>query len=263
MKLFYKYNKMTSFKVRSKINNAVHEKLSHIMGKLQEQNAIYSFEDNEYKLPGGSIGCVTITMVGGGGAGGSGCMKNGIFYGGGGGGAGGSCLKKPVIIVNPAREEITIKTRIGKGGVVDSPDGGDTSVCIHVGSKLIFKHTAHGGKRGGSLDTNNEGGRGGACATNEMFGGYNGQKGSVSLSSVGKMFGGRGGNSAFEEGGLGGYQSNDFKTNDDMDGYEHPDNSKNPQGQDGVMGSGGGGSVPGIESDKIGKGGDGFVIVEF
>lgn len=253
---------MLGFKVRSKINNSVHEKITQIMGKIQEHNAIYAFEDTEQTFPGGNIGCLTVTMVGGGGAGGSGCIKNGILYSGGGGGAGGSCLKKPVIIINPAREDITIKIKIGKGGNETTFDGCDTSVCIFVGQKLIFKHTAQGGKRGGSTDSNNKGGKGGSCSTNEMFGGYDGQQGSISLSSVGKVFGGRGGNSAFEEGGFGGYQSNIFKIENDTDGYDHPDNSKNPQGQDGVMGSGGGGSVPGL-GDKIAKGGDGFVIVEF
>lgn len=249
----------TGFKVRGKINNAVNEKINHIMGKIQEHNAIYSFEDKEYTFPG-NIGCITITMVGGGGAGGTGCMKNGIIYSGGGGGAGGSCLKKPVIIVNPSREDIKIRTRIGRGGTIDSPDGGDTIVTIYVGSKIIFKHTANGGKRGGCSDINNKGGKGGSCATNEMFGGYDGQQGSITLSSIGKLFGGRGGNSAFEEGGLGGYQSSVNK-NSDVDGYDNPDNSKNPCGQDGVMGSGGGGSA--IGSQDVGKGGDGFVIVEF
>lgn len=252
---------MSGFKVRSKINNAVHEKLNHIMGKIQEHNAIYSFEDNIYTFPAGNIGCVTVTMVGGGGAGGTGSVKNGILYGGGGGGAGGSCLKKPVIIINLAREDITIKTTIGIGGNSESPDGTDTTVCISVGEKIVFKHTAHGGKRGGNTE-NNKGGKGGGCGTNEMFGGYDGQQGSVTVSNVGKTFGGRGGNSAFEEGGFGGYQSNTFKT-DDIDGYKHPDNSTNPQGQDGVMGSGGGGSVPGIDPLLVGKGGNGFVIIEF
>jgi hypothetical protein len=251
---------MSGFKVRSKINNAVHEKINHIMGKIQEHNSIYSFEDNEYSFPG-TIGCVTITMSGGGGAGGTGCIKNGILYGGGGGGAAGCCLKKPVIIVNPNKENITIKTKIGKGGSLDSLDGEDTTVCVFVGSKLTFKHTAHGGKKGGSTESN-KGGKGGSCATNEMFGGFDGQQGAVTLSSIGKMFGGRGGNSAFEEGGFGGYQTNNFK-NDDIDGYEHPDNSTNPQGQNGVMGSGGGGSVPGISTDRIGLGGNGFVLIEF
>lgn len=249
----------TSFKVRSKINNAVNEKLNHIMGKIQEHNAIYSFEDNEYTFPGGNIGCVTITLCAGGGAGGTGCIKNGILYSGNGGGAGGSCLKKPVVIINPAREDITIKTKIGKGGNKDNPDGGDTSICIYVGSKLIFKHTAHGGKRGNN-SSDKCGGRGGNCATNEMFGGYNGQQGSITLSSIGKVIGGNGGNSAFSEGGLGAYQANPFKT-DDIDGYEQPDNTTNPKGLDGYQGSGGGGSIPGIDDPSIG--GNGFAIIEF
>lgn len=254
---------MSGFKVRSKINNAVHEKLNHIMGKIQEHNAIYAFEDKDYIFPGGNIGCITITMVGGGGAGGHGCMKNGIFYAGGGGGAGGSCLKKPVIIVNPMKEELNIKTKIGIGGNSSSLDGTDTSVCIHVGEKLIFKHTAQGGKHGGNQDNNNKGGKGGACGTNEMLGGYDGGAGSITLSSVGKVFGGNGGNSAFEEGGFGGYQKNFFKIDNDIDNYDHPDNSTNPQGQNGYMGSGGGGSVPGLAPELIGNGGNGFVIIEF
>jgi hypothetical protein len=254
---------MSGFKVRSKINSAVNEKLNHIMGKIQEHNAVYAFEDKEFTFPGGNIGCVTVTLCGGGGAGGHGSMKNGIFYGGGGGGAGGSCLKKPVIIVNPMNEDINIKAKIGMGGTINNLDGGDTSVCIYVGSKLILKHTAQGGRHGGNQDNNNKGGIGGGCGSNVMLGGYDGGAGSITLSSIGKVFGGNGGNSAFEEGGFGGYQKNGFKIENDTDGYDHPDNSTNPQGQNGHMGSGGGGSVPGIAPELIGKGGDGFVIVEF
>ena len=161
------------------------------------------------------------------------------------------------------RDDITIKTRIGIGGTISNLDGGDTSVCIHIGSKLIFKHTAQGGKHGGNQDINNKGGLGGGCGSNQMLGGYDGCVGSVSLSSVGKVFGGNGGNSAFEQGGFGGYQKNLFTIENDTDGYDHPDNSTNPQGQDGYMGSGGGGSCPGLNDDLIGNGGNGFVIIEF
>jgi hypothetical protein len=254
---------MSGFKVRSKINNAVHEKLNHIMGKIQDHNSIYAFEDKEYTFPGGNISCITITMVAAGAAGGHGTIKNGIFYSGGGGAAGGSIIKKPVLIINPMKEDITIKIKVGIGGNIENPDGGDTSVCIYVGSKIIFKITAQGGKRGGSTDSNNKGGQGGTCGSNEMLGGYNGQNGSITLSSIGKIFGGNGGNSAFEEGGLGGYQKNHFKIEDDLDGFEHPDNSHNPQGQNGIMGSGGGGSVPGLDPKLIGFGGNGFAILEF
>lgn len=254
---------MLSFKVRGEVNHLVHDKMVRILGKAGDQtvqNSIYSFENDSYTIPA-NIACITITISGGGGSGGSGTIKNGIFYGGGGGGAGGACLKKPICIANPNNEPVVVKTIIGKGGNPLSPDGENTIVNVYVGSKIIFKHIAHGGKRGGHTDSNNKGGKGGSCSTNEMFGGYDGLQGSVSLSGVGKVFGGRGGNSAFEEGGLGGNQTNPFKTETE-DGHECKTNDCNPQGMNGSMGSGGGGSVPGIDPLLIGLGGDGFVIIE-
>lgn len=254
---------MICFKVRSEVNHTSHDKIVRILGKSGSQaiqNSIYSFENDTYSIPQ-SVSCITVTMSGGGGCGGSGTIKNGIFYSGGGGGAGGACLKKPICISNPLNEIVSVKTIIGKGGTPLSPDGENTIVNVCVGSKIIFKHIAHGGKRGGYTDSNNKGGKGGSCSTNEMFGGYDGLQGSVSLSGVGKVFGGRGGNSAFEEGGLGGNQINPFNLQNE-DGYECKNNDSNPQGMNGSMGSGGGGSVPGIDPLLIGLGGDGFVIIE-
>lgn len=244
-----------SFKIRSDFH---HDKLVKILEKTgnttPSSNSIYSFEDGIYEIPN-TVSCVTITMCAGGGAGSHGVIKNGIFYAGAGGAAGGSCLKKPVCIVNPFNEKVTAKTEIGKGGV--NSDGGNTILTISVGEKVVFKHVAHGGKRG----CENKGGKGSGCSTNEMFKGYDGQPGSTSIAGVGKVFGGRGGNSAFEEGGLGGHQENPFKK--DYENYDGcKSNESNPHGMDGKFGSGAGGSIPGIDINITAKGGDGFIIIE-
>lgn len=266
---------MSGFRIRKSGGVSAIYKISHIIsqqstinggvssgggGNSEDRNAIYSFKDDTYNVSK-NIKCLTVTMVGGGGAGGTGSIKNGIFYGGGGGGAGGSTIKKPVIINNPDNANIRIETRIGRGGtiLVNSGDGTDTVVCVYIDDKIVFRHTSYGGKGGGSTHSNNKGGKGGVCGTNEMFGGYDGDQGSVGMASVGKIFGGKGGNSAFEEGGLGANQKGQDTT--DIDIYAQQDNSTNPKGQSGVMGSGGGGSIPGI--DETGNGGDGFIIIEF
>jgi hypothetical protein len=244
--------------VKSFLNLGVKNSSSQQQSNIVSRNSIFSFQNDTYTLPS-TITCITVTMSGGGGAGGNGVIKNGICYGGGGGGAGGACLKKPICISNPKNDKITVKTVVGKGGTALSPDGQLSSISVYVGNKLVFNHVAHGGKRGGNTHVDNKGGKGGACSTNEMFGGYDGKQGSVTLSGIGKANGGRGGNSAFNEGGLGGNQIDTFYLDFEKDYKKIEEQSG---GENGSMGSGGGGSVPGLEPTIVGNGGDGFVIIE-
>src|SRR5580658_10182276 len=102
---------MSQFRVRTNVDNLVHHKINKIFDQLDESSTIYSFEDNEYVLSGRNIGCLTVTLCAGGAAGGSGSMKNGIIYSGAGGGGGSSQIKKPIMIVNPKKEDIIIKTK--------------------------------------------------------------------------------------------------------------------------------------------------------
>lgn len=254
---------IVGFKMRGEISHTVNEKFHHVLSKLQDQNTIYTEKDEEYTFAnGGNIGAVFITATGGGGMGSYGFLKNGICYSGGGGGGSGSIIKKPVLITNPDRLDLTIKIKVGKGGgITENPDGGDTSVSIFLGEKCIFKCVCFGGKKAGEINIHNKGGSGAGCDMNCMYEGFEGEQGSITLSSVGKSFGGSGGSSAFSSGGgLGGYQKNKLKT-ENNDEYDHICNENNPCGLDGVHGAGGGGSVVGANS--VGKGGSGFCMIEF
>ena len=226
--------------MRSQVNNNIQEKFSDILCKLHEQNSIVSFDNGVYKLPSSNIGCLTLTGCAGGGAGQIGIIKNGIFYSGGGGGAGESLIKKPILIFNPNKEEIVIETKIGKGGKTEnnqSGDGTNTVVVVKIGNVISHTYKILGGKQavGG---TNVTGGQGGYDHPDTTLGGYDGSNGIVSLPENSSQ-GGKGGNSAFAEGGKGGFDT---------------------VGENGTLGSGGGGNIVGF--DTFSSGGDGFVIVE-
>ena len=248
-----------AFKVRTEFSNRLSENINKIKNQINDTHATYVFEDRTISINNPNITCITATMVGGGGAGGSGVIHNGIFYCGGGGGAGGAVINKPFIIMNPEKKKLIIKCQIGKGGSGEVT-GGETILTILLDDTVIHKQICHGGKNGKSTNKDNNGGEGAGASSNDMFKGKNGVQGTISLSSVGNMNGGRGGSSAFEEGGLGGYEINQFMP-DHADGYEYKNNETNPQGYDGVFGSGGGGSVPGLNTPG-GKGGDGFIIIQ-
>jgi len=188
-----------------------------------------------------------VSMVGAGGAGGL-SYNGSMFYGGGGAGAGASFVKYTISLptnVNLAKCTATI----GQGGVTSGADGGDTTLRIVFmtddGDQPEIILTAKGGKRGGSTDTDNQGGAGGLSNHIIMFNGENGEDGEITIPSIGTANGGNGGNSFFALGGTGGLNG----TNTGL------------KGQDGKLGGGGGGSALG--TNDIGKGGNGFIHIEF
>lgn len=197
------------------------------------------------------IKTLIITAAAAGGAGGHGVLENEDAVGGPGGGAGAGILFYP-IRVGKAK---TIAFTIGKGGVEPSQDGGDTVVKY---DETVL--TLGGGK--GSKDVHDaSGGAGGTCDIDARCSGFSGSSGSEAIvdrksKDANVAVGGDGGNSLFAKGGTGGLKAY-VKGGDgrmapsikglDAEGYA----------------AGGGGSGVGIAKNLVGKGGDGFVFVQF
>lgn len=243
--------------VNTKVRD-IHEKIGCkiecLQKQLEEQKTLYTFEDAEYTFENSSIGCITFTACGGGSAGKHSISNNGLIISGKGGNSSQSCVKRPCIVINPSRETLTIKITVGKGGTYEDEgtgNGGDTSILVIVGTKVIWKHTL----RGGNVND--------VCSVDEtdIFCGSIGEKGSTTLMNVQgkKKFGGNGAASIFSSGGVGGMNKKKGNVNDD-----ELDNSENCDGLCGEMGSGGGGavSIDGREGNP-GTGGSGFVCIEF
>ena len=191
---------------------------------------------------------IFLHMAGGGGGGGLG-LSGSQFYGGAGGGAGATMSKRPITIVSGATG-ILFRVILGKGGE-GGEDGGETLVGITwVGGgggggteEQIFR--CAGGKAGGS-GSQNVGGQGGISTyLKTVFSGENGEDWQVTLPSQGSAAGGKGGDNFFSGGGLGGLSAG----------------NENIRGLDGTAGSGGGGSS--IGATQAGKGGRGFVNLEW
>jgi hypothetical protein len=208
---------------------------------------------------------IFITMVGAGGAGGSGYIENDNAYSGGGGGAG-ETVHKYILSMKGSTGKLFVTAGLGGDNV--RPDGSDSSVEV----EMIDSHrrivTASGGH--GANTNPNLGGQGSCNKLHDfeqsdrversdrigLFSGKNGSDGQIQFASDPMSIqGGKGGNSYFAAGGCGGY-SHYIK-----DTLEKT--VLNPQGEDGSFGSGGGGSAPGLSKDLVGKGGHGFVLIEY
>lgn len=199
-----------------------------------------------------NVTALLVTAGGGGGAGGCGSVDNENATGGSGGGAAAGVISYPIKVTKNDRK---IEFTIGKGGTEPSQDGKDT--VIKYGSQII---TLGGGK--GPKETDNEaGGMGGLCDLHAIYSGHSGSAGGEELcerkaKSVPPVTGGDGGNSLFSKGGTGGFkahiQSQDGKMIPSLKGLDAESFS-----------AGGGGSSPGIDKKLVGKGGDGFVCIQF
>lgn len=190
-----------------------------------------------------------VTMVGGGGAGSSGSVTGGVLRSGAGGGAGESVVSRAVdMTYSTGKLYITA----GAGGAADRINGSDSSLECETrdGTRLVI--TAKGGE-GATLQT---GGAGADSELNSAFAGSSGSEGqSQELGGPVMVRGGHGGSSYFALGGRGGYTY--FVK--DLLGKTVP----SPKGQDGETGSGGGGSISGMQSTLVGMGGHGFVKIEY
>ena len=193
---------------------------------------------------------VFITMVGGGGAGGIGYINNIYYYGGGGGGSGSFIVNKPIQVVAGT----IIYTTVGEGGDISVPrNGGSSTVIILDPSGNTETIIVCGGKNGhpsDPSDTSVLGGAGGSCDGCIITKGIDGDPGTISVPSQISAIGGKGGCSNFDSGGAGG-------------GTYSIENSVILIGEDGRLGSGGGGSAPRmlIEGKLSGYGGNGIIIL--
>ena len=179
-----------------------------------------------------------ISAAGGGGSGGMGTVRGRINYAGGGGGEG-EILQDFIILF---QQENQLHFEFAKGVVKGV--GEDTWITLlDKMNNIVEQIVLEGGKKGGS-GTNNSGGAGGTSTIIPELNGKDGQDGEVTIPSFGSVHGGNGANSTFSVGGAGGYTVD-----------------SDPNGKDGRLGCGGGGSSPGATT--VGDGGDGFVILSF
>ena len=226
--------------IKDEIKNYVELFTQSIVSIQTNNKTVFIDEDKEEVVPSG-VKQLFISMVAGGGAGGVGDSIDGLYYSGGGGGAGGGHLKVPVKI--DGDNVVKLVCKIGKGGSYNSVNGTDTVVDIYVNDSLFTTLSTTGGKGGGN-GTSNSGGKGGDGYNNTYNGGVGG-KGTVNLSSH-VPCGGEGGSSLFYTGGRGWTYLIQDKTR-----------------CNGKWGSGGGGLIPGVSSDQVPVGGEGFVLVEY
>jgi len=200
---------------------------------------------------------VFVTLVGGGGAGSSGMAGGQVIRRSGSGGGAGETIHRRIISLYGCTGKLIITA--GAGGDSSSPNGGYTSVEPEMIDHSRSPIVAHGGLGGSISESFSTGGEGAKSETYKMasvFDGQDGQDGQEQdLPGPVSIQGGSGGSSYFAQGGFGGY------AHYVKDALEKTVPS--PKGQDGSFGSGGGGSIPGISSSMIGKGGHGFVIVEY
>jgi hypothetical protein len=190
-----------------------------------------------------------VTMVGGGGAGSPGSVGGGILRSGAGGGAGESIVSR-AIDLSYCTGKLYITA--GAGGSADRINGSDSSLECETrdGTRLVVI------AKGGAGAVVQDGGAGMVSEINPAFNGGSGTNGdSQALNGPIFVRGGDGGGSYFAPGGKGGYT---YFVKDAM-GKTVP----NPKGQDGECGSGGGGSISGLQSTMVGVGGHGFVKIEY
>lgn len=245
------------------INNNHQHTCSHTCGKI-----IYTEPKEHVFVIEHDIKFIYLTGIAGGGSGGVGCIKDMFYYSGGGGGAGSCIINKPVSVIKGT----IITFTIGKGGYCS--DGGDTIINIKYPDGKMEIIILNGGKKAEPFiemcpytteNINNiniqisvSGGKGG-ISTLCTFSGKDGEDGNISVPSYLAIESGNGACSHFYKGGEGG--SNYFSKG----GIGGVINAL--IGQDGIMGSGGGGSAPKsiIEiNEKItGRGGNGMLIIEW
>lgn len=174
----------------------------------------------------------TVYATGSGGSGNIGDFISGQFYSGAGGGSG---YTQTASFEKSANERTRLRLTIGRTPKVAGSNGNPTIVSLDYNVIILV---ANGGQGGGSGRSN----IGGA-------GFMNGMNGSVSNPSSPTPMGGNGGNTLLYAGGLGGLQSSENGTNDNI------------KGQSGKFGSGGGGSCSG--TFEFGLGGGGFLIISY
>lgn len=245
-----------SFKLHNS-NTIMDKRIQQLSDQVSRHGNIIMQSDGEFEI-NKQINTLLVSMVGGGGCGGNSTVNGNFLYGGGGGGSGGGYLKKPIPITHN-HLRTTIRIKIGKGGSYSNPDGGDTILSIYNGDKLTKEFIGRGGK--GAIGRFNKGGDG-AAGFSDLLTGSQGNSGAAALTtSKTRITGGNGASSLFSKGGLGGYQ--DILSTDTEKDFINPTNKDNPKGMDGSQGSGGGGSADGIDPTLVGKGGDGFIIIEY
>ena len=215
---------------------------------------VYTQSDKPYKLfIVKNVSKIFVTLIGGGGAGGLGYISNDYYYSGGGGSSGVYARRIPFII----KDNYTVEILVGKGGDLSKKKNGDVSRVKIFDSKnhLVNDIIVNGGKNGHPhtlTDTSVDGGEIVMDPGAYIGDGTNGEDGSVTLPSQSNIRGGKGADSIFAPGGVGG-------------GGNH--NSIKFIGGDGLFGSGGGGSAPrgnpSLSAKLSGNGGDGFVMIEF
>lgn len=201
--------------------------------KSSSDKITYIPENMYFAVPGNGKQ-IFISMVAGGARGSEGSIQDGMLIAGGGGGSGGSCSRIPFY----NEGYVSFDCRVGKGGTVEEPNGGNTEVDIYVDDVYTTTFSVEGGKQA----VGNTGGKGGKGYY--TFHGLDGLNGEISLSShIPKA--GNGGSSIHYEGGIG-------------ITYDMVDNSK----ANGQYGSGGAGSLPGLTIPP-GDGGNGFIVIEY
>lgn len=202
--------------------------------RTSSDNLSFISENMYFVVPGNSKQ-IFVSMVGGGGRGGEGKIDSEIFISGGGGGGGGACSRIPFF----SKGAVSFDCRVGAGGNIDKPDGGDTEVDIYVDDVYKTKFSVKGGKHGNGKI----GGKGGKGYY--TFNGVDGDNGTETVSNN-ISIAGEGGASIHFNGGNGAE-------------YDSTDNTKT----NGSWGSGGGGGLPGTDQSIIGNGGDGFIVIEY
>lgn len=235
---------------------------SHVTSSCCPNRKVYTDYSTIHTLaiPQG-VNMIFLTMVGGGGAGGVGCINGFYYYAGGGGGAAACLVKKPVMITGLTILKITV----GKGGNQLLGEHGTNSIVeIYTDHICLSSIVVSGGENGhprykcDMANISTSGGHGGKSAYC-LLDGSNGEDGTTALPSQMCACTGNGGASIMCCGGKGG--SNYFSSC-------NIETFVSPYGQNGELGSGGGGSCPQSMStecqDKLsGLGGNGMVMVEW
>ena len=215
--------------------------------KLQTQHGMFACETPgtcSFTFPIG-VHIFYLTATSGGGAGGDGMVDNGTFYSGGGGGASPTCIKAPIMLHNGGPFSIySVTVTVGKGGQTTNKDGTDTIIIFTLKGVTVRTIHIQCGK-GAGKGKNNTGGDNGKGVANEP-----GEDGESAFPSEPSPKGGNGGANNFFGGGAGGLKHT-----------EGTDTSDYIKGLDGMLGSGGGGAALG--TTVIGKGGDGFTLIEW
>lgn len=236
-------NQSSNLEYTQLLNNiAEYEELSNTSLREKTNAIFYDDYDNIKSLSYLDIKTnkINVTMVGGGGCGGKGKVENNYLCSGGGGGSSSHIIKMPIEINYLTRIEMII----GKGGYIDY----DTSIIYEPTSSIVNiynddvltrKIEAYHGNNGNYIT----GGSGGLGDCNQD--GKNGEEGQKVLPSITTLKPGNGANSAFMKGG------------------EYNIGLSVQETMNGSSGSGGAGGLPSLlDNSVVGRGGNGFVLIE-